>query len=78
MGKIVLLVGENSGFVYAVFFFLTLSMEYIFSFSMFGAEFGFADVPVSLSFKEKKNLHYFLPRINLSAQEKAPFIRYKI
>lgn len=53
-------------------------MEYIFSFSMFGAEFGFADVPVSLSFKEKKNLHYFLPRINLSAQEKAPFIRYKI
>jgi len=38
-------------------------MEYTFSLSMFGAEFGFADVPVSLSFKEKIISITFYPEL---------------
>lgn len=46
----------------------SLLMEYNFYLNMFGAEFGFADVPVSLSFL--KNLHNFFLRINLDLLKK--------
>lgn len=52
----VLLVGEDSGFVNAVLFLDPLDGVSVPSSSpnMFGAELGFARVPVSLSFKRKK------------------------
>lgn len=55
MAKIVLPVGGNSGFVNTVFFFNRVDGVYLLSLSMFGAEFGFADVHVSLSFKEVRS-----------------------